>query len=169
MRPHPLTRALCAIALATALVHSPSWALQPGDTPQIQGQTLAGAPFNLATLRGKVVLVLFWSTDCAVCRDKMPELRANAQGWRGQPFELVTVSVDRRLQDAADYERLVTALVPNARHFPTLWAGDATYRDNIGRPAQLPAAWLLDKSGRLVAHYTGRIPAQAWDTIADLL
>ena len=173
MRPHslkhPMTRALCAIGLALSLAHSPTWALQPGETPVMQGKTLAGAPFNLAALRGKVVLVLFWSTDCAVCRDKMPELRANAQGWRGQPFELVTVSVDRHMKDAADYERLLSVMVPGSQRFPGLWAGDPAYRDTLGRPAQLPAAYLLDKSGKLVEHYTGRIPAQAWDKIADLL
>ncbi len=95
-----MQRALCAIGLALGMAHAPAWALQPGDVPVLQGKTLAGAPFSLAALRGKVVLVLFWSTDCAVCRDKMPELRANAQGWRGKPFELVTISVDRRMQDA---------------------------------------------------------------------
>ena len=29
----------------------------------------------------------------------MAELRANAQGWRGKPFELVLVSEDRRRDD----------------------------------------------------------------------
>lgn len=169
------TRALCAagLALGLGLAQAPAWALQPGDLPQIQGKTLTGAPFNLAALRGKVVLVLFWSTDCAVCRDKMPELRANAQGWRSKPFELVTVSLDRRLQDVTDYEKLVTAMVPASQRFPALWSGDPAYKDSAPRPAHspthLPAAWLLDKSGKLVEQYTGRIPAEAWDRIADLL
>lgn len=163
------TRALSAISLALGLAQAPAWALEPGETPVIQGRTLAGAPFNLSALRGKVVLVLFWSTDCAVCRDKMPELRANAQGWRGKPFELVTISVDRRLQDAADYEKLVSAMVPPSQRFPALWSGDTAYRISAPHTAHLPAAWLLDKSGKLVAQYTGRIPAEAWDKIADLL
>lgn len=164
-----MQRALCAIGLALGMAHAPAWALQPGDVPVLQGKTLAGAPFSLAALRGKVVLVLFWSTDCAVCRDKMPELRANAQGWRGKPFELVTISVDRRMQDAVDYEKLVTAMVPSSQRFPALWSGDPAYRISTPHAAHLPVAWLLDKSGKLVEHYTGRIPAEAWDKIADLL
>ena len=28
---------------------------------------------------------------------------------------------------------------------------------------------ILDKTGKIVARYTGRIPAEAWDKIADLL
>lgn len=169
MHPSPLTRTLLALGLALSLAPLPALALQPGDTAAIQGKTLTGAPFDLAALRGKVVLVLFWSTDCAVCRDKMPELRANAQGWQGKPFELVSISFDRREQDALDYEKLVAAMVPIHQRFAVLWSGDPAYKGNAGRPAQLPSAWLLDKSGKLVETYTGRIPADAWDKIADLL
>ena len=164
-----LKHSLSAIGLILGLSQGPVWALQPGETAVIQGRTLAGAAFDLASLKGKVVLVLFWSTDCAVCRDKMPEMRANAQGWQGKPFELVSVSFDRRLQDAVDYDRLVTAMVPASQRFAALWSGDPIYKGNATRPAQLPTAWLLDKSGKLVEIYNGRIPSEAWDKIADLL
>ena len=48
-------------------------------------------------------------------------------------------------------------------------AGNPAYKGNAVRPAQLPTAWLLDKSGKLVETWTGRMPAEAWDKIADLL
>ena len=169
MQPTFITRTLSALGLALCLASLPALALQPGETAVIQGKTLAGDAFDLASLRGKVVLVLFWSTDCAVCRDKMPELRANALGWRGKPFEMVNISFDRREQDAQDYEKLVTTLVPANQRFPSLWSGNPAYKGNAVRPAQLPTAWLLDKSGKLVETYTGRMPAEAWDRIADLL
>ncbi len=169
MHPSLITRTLLSLGLALALAPLPALALQAGETPVIQGRTLTGAPFDLAALRGKVVLVLFWSTDCAVCRDKMPELRANAQGWQGKPFELVSISFDRREQDALDYEKLVATMVPANQRFAALWSGNPAYKGNAVRPAQLPTAWLLDKSGKLVETYTGRIPAEAWDRIADLL
>lgn len=135
----------------------------------IEGKTIDGAPFKLSSLKGKVVLVMFWSTDCAVCRDKMPELRTNYQGWNGKPFELVAVSLDRRAQDLMDYERIISSTVPLKQRFVQLWSGDGSYRDNIGKPVQLPAAFLLDKTGKVVARYVGRIPPEAWDQIADLL
>ena len=160
-----------ALALALALPQMSAWAQQPGEKiPTLQGRTLAGQPFSLAELRGKVALVVFWSTDCAVCHDKMHELRANAQGWRGKPFELITVSMDRKLQDTADYERLVLATVVNKNErLLSLWAGDAAYQSSLARPAHLPAAYLIDKAGKLVEQYNGRIPPEAWDRIADLL
>jgi len=160
------------LALAGALV-SPLAMAQPaspgGPRPELRGSTLDGKAFDLQSLRGKVVMVVFWSTDCAVCRDKMPELRANVKGWAGQPFELVGVSTDRLRGNAVTYTQLVNATVPVSQRFTTLWTGEPQYRDSFGAPGQLPAAFLLDKAGQLVEQYHGRIPPEAWDRIADLL
>lgn len=137
--------------------------------PAIEGKTVEGKPFKLSSLNGKVVLVLYWSTNCAVCRDKMPELRTNYEGWAGKPFELVAVSTDTRMQDLVDYESIISRTVPTKQRFVQLWAGDSSYKDNLGKHAQLPAGYLIDKSGKIVERYVGRIPAEAWDRIADLL
>ena len=137
--------------------------------PQIEGKTVEGKPFGLPSLKGKVVLVLYWSTGCAVCRDKMPELRTNYEGWAGKPFELVAVNTDARMKDMLDYENIISRTVPTRQRFVQLWAGDSSYRDNLGQHAQLPAGYLIDKSGKIVERYVGRIPPEAWDRIADLL
>lgn len=137
--------------------------------PLIEGKTVDGKLFSLPSLKGKVVLVLYWSTNCAVCRDKMPELRTNYEGWAGKPFELVAVNTDARIKDMRDYENIIARTVPTRQRFVQLWAGDNSYRDNLGRHAQLPAGYLIDKSGKIVERYAGRIPPEAWDRIADLL
>ena len=166
---------LAAAAVASAAAQSPATPAEAASAsavpqmPQITGKTMDGTPFKLAALKGKVVLVMFWSTGCAVCRDKMPELRSNYEGWAGKPFELVAVSVDTRLQDVRDYERIISASVPLKQRFVQLWAGDANYQDNLGKHAALPATYLIDKSGKVVARYVGRIPAETWDKISDLL
>jgi peroxiredoxin len=167
-----------ALVCAAALGTSPAMAqpaagskavTAPVTTPSIEGKTIEGKPFALSSLKGKVVLVMYWSTGCAVCRDKMPELRTNYSGWAGKPFELVAISTDARMQDVTDYEQIITRTVPLKQRFVQLWTGDATYRDNLGKHVQLPAAYLVDKSGKIVERYVGRIPAEAWDRIADLL
>ena len=137
--------------------------------PAVEGSTIEGKPFRLTALKGKVVLVMFWSTGCAVCRDKMPELRQNYEGWAGKPFEMVLVSTDRRMKDVEDYEAIINRTVPVKQRFPQLWAGDPGYKDGFGKPAQLPASFLIDKNGKIVEKYQGRIPAEAWDKIAELL
>ncbi|MBW8721680.1 MAG: TlpA family protein disulfide reductase [Polaromonas sp.] len=158
------------VSMASAFAQTPAAsAAAPVTTPQIEGKTIDGASFKLSSLKGKVVLVMFWSTGCAVCRDKMPELRNNYEGWAGKPFELVAVNTDTRMQDFMDYERIISRTVPLKQRFVQLWTGDGSYKDNVGKPVQLPAAFLVDKNGKVVERYVGRIPPEAWDRIADLL
>ena len=179
---HPLSRAFfatIAIAVGVANLQTPAHAqkapagLPSPVTPVITGNTLEKKPFELESLKGKVTLVMFWSTDCAVCRDKMPELRENARGWADKPFELVLVSVDRVMEDVAGYNAIINKTVPLKQRFTQLWSGDAGYKDNLGLSqlsrAQLPVTLLIDKKGKLIERYNGRIPADVWDTISDLL
>jgi cytochrome oxidase Cu insertion factor (SCO1/SenC/PrrC family) len=140
---------------------------------QLAGKTLENKNFELSSLKGKVSLVIFWSTNCPVCRDQMPELRENIKGWADKPFELVLVSVDKNMSDVDDYFKYLNQIVPTQQRFTQLWAGSASYKDNIGAKQiqlkQLPSTYLIDKNGKVVAIYNGRIPAQAWDDIAELL
>lgn len=139
----------------------------------LEGVTLDKKPFQLSALKGKVSLVMFWSTDCPVCRDQMPELRENIKGWSDKPFELVLVSIDKNMKDVEDYFNFLNQIVPTKQRFTQLWAGSANYKDNIGarqmQLKQLPSTYLIDKNGKVVAIFNGRIPAQAWDDIAELL
>lgn len=146
---------------------SPAWSAEPALS--VRGTTFQGQAFDLATLRGKVVLVMYWSTDCAVCRDKMQELRLNYEGWKSQPFELVLISTDRRMQDVEAYEKLIAQMVPARQQFVQLWSRAPGYSDNVGPTGRLPLSLLIDKQGRTVERYSGRIPPEAWDRIADLL
>ncbi len=143
------------------------------ETLQLEGKTLGGKDFQLSSLKGKVTLVMFWSTNCPVCRDQMPELRENIKGWADKPFELVLVSVDKNMKDVESYFNYLNQIVPTKQRFTQVWAGSANYKDNIeaNRIAlkQLPASYLIDKNGKVVLIYNGRIPAQAWDEIAELL
>ncbi|MFM7331113.1 MAG: peroxiredoxin family protein [Brachymonas sp.] len=144
---------------------------------QITGKTLDGQPFDLAKHKGKVVLVMFWATDCAVCRDKMHELRDNAKGWQGKPFTTVLISADRRMSDVDSYNAIINASVPAKERLTQLWANDASYRDSLGTAEMmrsrtsttLPLTLVLDKKGDVVKRYQGRIPAEVWDDIAELI
>jgi thiol-disulfide isomerase/thioredoxin len=143
------------------------------ETLQLEGKTLTNKDFQLPSLKGKVTLVMFWSTNCPVCRDQMPELRENVKGWADKPFELVLVSVDKNMKDVEDYFNYLNQIIPTKQRFIQLWAGSAGYKDNIEAKKiplkQLPSSYLIDKNGKVVAVYNGRIPAQAWDDIAELL
>ena len=156
-----------SVLFAATLLLAPAYAQT--SAPQVEGRTMEGKPFQLAALKGRVVLLMFWSTDCAVCRDKMPELRQNYEGWKDKPFEMVLVSTDKKMKDLEDYEKIIARTVPKNQRFVQLWTGEPGYKDNLGKPTQLPSTFLIDKSGKVVERYQGRIPADAWDRMAELL
>jgi thiol-disulfide isomerase/thioredoxin len=172
---------LCAAVLLSLILNINLAAAQTKaaqDAPkvealQLEGKTLANKDFQLSSLKGKVTLVMFWSTNCPVCRDQMPELRENIKGWADKPFELVLVSVDKNMKDVEDYFNYLNQIVPTKQRFTQVWAGSANYKDNISAKQmalkQLPVSYLIDKNGKVVSVYNGRIPAQAWDEIAELL
>jgi peroxiredoxin len=137
---------------------------------QLQGTQLDGQAFSVAQLRGKVVMVFYWSTACSVCLSKMPELRANALGWKGKPFELVLVSVDKSRADTLAYQLALNTTGAADAKTPSLWVGDPGFMDTLGgKSVKPPLSLVLDTKGKVVARYEGRIAPEAWNAIADLI
>jgi thiol-disulfide isomerase/thioredoxin len=139
------------------------------DVASLVGTTLEGQPYDLRADARKVVLVFFWRTDCAVCRDKMPELRLNYAAWRAKGFQLVAVNTDKSLAAVRDYQAILDRTVPAEQRFPSLWRGDSAHRDSFGPIARTPTSFVLDRKHGVVREIGGRIPAGLWDDIAELV
>jgi thiol-disulfide isomerase/thioredoxin len=56
--------------------------------------TLDGQHISLDELQGKVVLIDFWATGCAPCREALPHVKEIAKKFAGQPLIVLSVSVD---------------------------------------------------------------------------
>lgn len=141
----------------------------PQRVHSLAGKTLDGRAYDLRQDQGKALLVFFWSTDCPVCRDKMPELRANYEAWRDKGFQLVAVSLDHDLAELRSYDGVVNRMVPPAQKFPLLWRGDAGHRDSFGPIVRTPTSFILDRAGREVKQVRGRIDPALWDDMAELV
>lgn len=138
---------------------------QPTPAPlQIEASNPQGERFRTEDLRGKVAVVFYWSTSCAVCRDKLPEMRANLKGWKDKPFALITVNVDRRKDDWLAYERAMNITQTGGKNLAVLHQ-DA----KVAAPTKLPVTLLVDAKGQVLARYEGRLAPEVWDSVADLL
>jgi thiol-disulfide isomerase/thioredoxin len=142
-----------------------------GKLVSIHGPTTKKQPFNLAQLQGKVVMLFFWSTDCAVCLDKLPELRRNLTGWRGKDFAIIAVNQDRHQQDLLAYEKVLKHAVPdNAeldKQMKIIWRKDPAYKDNLGVfPMRASTTVVLGRDGKVITTVQGRISNDVWDDIA---
>lgn len=112
--------------------------------PAFTTRTLDGKTITLTSLRGKVVLLDFWATWCAPCISETPNLKAAAERFKGQPFEILAVSLDDLRSDLAD-------MVKGA-NLPGLQTWDGAQWDDhpirrLYNVQSVPTWYLLDKQG----------------------
>ena len=62
--------------------------------PAFAVTTTDGKRLSMDDLQGKVVLIDFWATWCAPCREALPRIRDIARKFQGQPLVVLSVSVD---------------------------------------------------------------------------
>jgi peroxiredoxin len=71
--------------------------------PPFAVTTTDGQRVSLDDLKGKVVLIDFWATWCAPCREALPHVRDIAKKFQGQPLVVLSVSVDTDEQKWKDF------------------------------------------------------------------
>jgi cytochrome c biogenesis protein CcmG/thiol:disulfide interchange protein DsbE len=134
------------LALLVGLLASPGVA---HTTPQMDElapslvlSTLDGSTFDLAKLRGKVVMVNYWATWCAPCRKEMPKLDAFYKKYQPQGLEIVGISIDfeRDLEKARKVAHTVAYPMALAK---------AISDDGFGIPKGVPITWIIDTDGKV--------------------
>ena len=154
---------LTAVALFVALA-------APASVAQSPSPTLAVGTQSPQAVSGKVTLVFYWATTCPVCRDSLPELRANQQGWSKKPFALVSVNVDKNRSDWVSYESIMKATQAAKASPPAAAApGWISQFQDTAPVGKLPITLLVNTSGKIIARYEGRLAPEVWDVVAELL
>lgn len=69
------------------------------EAPEIAGVDREDNPIRLSDLRGKYVLVDFWSSGCVWCRKETPNLQKAYQAFKHKGFTILGVSSDYRKED----------------------------------------------------------------------
>ena len=123
----------------------------PRLAPELALADLEGRPLTWESLAGRVVLVDFWATWCAPCRKSMPELQALHARFAGRGFTVVGVSIDEA-KDARKVKKFVAA---KGITYPVALDGAQASAWERFRVKAVPAAFLVDRDGRIVAQWTG--------------
>ncbi len=122
--------------------------------PALAGRTLAGASYDLAAQRGKVVVINVWGTYCGPCRTETPVLARAAADLA--PRGVTFVGIDTRDDDSQARAFVARYRVP----YPSLIDGDG---DLVVRfngtvpPSAVPSTLVLDRQGRIAARAIGAV------------
>jgi peroxiredoxin len=65
----------------------------PGKTKTLILNDLSGKPVSLDSLKGKVVLLVFFATWCPSCQDEIPQVETIYRKYRSKNFEAVGINL----------------------------------------------------------------------------
>jgi thiol-disulfide isomerase/thioredoxin len=105
-----------------------------------------GRTVQFSDVLGKVVLLNFWASWCAPCRDEMPGFQNVFLTYRDKGFRVIAVAM-------SDPEPL-----PMVKElglvFPVTWPNEQINRD-YGNVTHLPVSFLISKDGRIIKKVIG--------------
>ena len=119
-----------------------------GELDSLPLTTMAGAPYDRVSLKGKVVIADFWATWCVPCRKEIPEFNALTQKLAAKGIALIGIDMD---------EEGATAVPPFLKDFPMKYPvilGAQSINESLPI-TQLPTTVIYDKSGKVAARFEG--------------
>ena len=138
-----LLLALCGLMLGAFAAHGGE--LKPwtgGATPSLSLKDPTGKAHDLAAYRDKVVLVNFWATWCAPCREELPSMQALRERLAGGGFEVLTVNL-------MESEEKITAFLESERiDLPVLMDRDGA-AGKRWKVRMLPISFVIDRRGAI--------------------
>lgn len=164
-----------------------TWLLSPVSAPDVSLPDLNGAVHTLSMLRGKPVLLNFWSLESPASQEVLRSLEHFHQRWFNDGLQLLTVNVDdpqpvlandarngassKTENDApTDVRKFVREL---GISFPILLGSEDTaaiynllyrYLFDRHRDLSLPSAFLINPEGEMVKVYQGAINPEHIDS-----
>jgi peroxiredoxin len=103
----------------------------------------AGGDLSLASLRGKAVVLNFWASYCAPCKEELPLLEENWREHRARGLVVLGIDVEDAAADGRRFARNASVTYPLVHDR----RGTVLDRYNV---AYLPQTFFVDRRGRLV-------------------
>lgn len=153
---------------------TPLCAMQPNYAgidrlaPDFDLPAIDGSRTRLSDLRGKVVILNFWTKTCRPCLEEMDELANLGAVLRGRKdIVLVTVSTDESVEDA---RATLTSVLGKDAPFAVLLDPDAEVVSGKYGTKLFPETWFIDPQGVIRARVDGaRNQGQlSWDAAITL-
>ena len=119
--------------------------------PNLALKDLAGHSQKLSELRGKIVVLSFWATWCAPCREELLRLSKLNEEFASKNVRFIAVSID----EAKDRAKIEPYLAKQDIHLDVWVGGDADLLTRFGMEEIVPATLILDEQGQVITRIMG--------------
>lgn len=140
---------IALMVLLAALIFSLS---QKPQSPDVTLTTLQGEKIAMQSLKGKVVLVNFWATDCPGCIKEMPDLINTYNQYKAKGFEVIAV--------AMPYDppaQVLNYSTQKSLPFPVMHDGLSEMVQAFGGVNLTPTTFVYDKQGNRLQRIIGEL------------
>ncbi len=117
-----------------------------GKAVALRGASVTGQQIDIASLKGKTVIVHYWATWCEPCKDDMKTLKALQEKYKAKGLTLIGVALDN------DKSSVTQFLRTNNLPWPHLFEEgglDSRLANEMG-VLTLPTMFLVDAQGKVV-------------------
>ncbi len=114
-----------------------------GNAPEFTLTTFDGEPFSLAEHRGNIVILNFWGSWCAPCREEAPDLERIHQRYHDRGVVLLGVTyAESSQQDSLDFIEEFGLTYTNA-------PDERTHVADRYRIRGVPETFVIDRDGQI--------------------
>ena len=123
--------------------------------PALRVESLSGKKIEVASYRGRVLLLDVWASWCGPCKQELPMLDAMARRLKSQGVEVLAVSVDQERANVDKFLKGHGKWALTIAHDP---AGAIAERL---QPDKMPTSYVIDRAGIVRYVNAGFVPDDA--------
>ncbi|MFD8307262.1 TlpA family protein disulfide reductase [Streptomyces sp. NPDC059690] len=134
--------------------------------PDLSGKTIDGNALDVASFKGKVVVLNLWGSWCAPCRAEAPNLEKVYQDLKAKDVQFVGINTrDAQVANARAFEKQYGVSFPSL-YDPT---GKLMLRFKKGtlNPQAIPSTLVLDRQGKIAARSLAALSEDKLRTMID--
>jgi thiol-disulfide isomerase/thioredoxin len=123
--------------------------------PTIHVESLSGKKIDVASYRGRVLLLDVWASWCGPCKQELPMLDAMARRLKSQGVEVLAVSVDQERANVDKFLKGHGKWALTIAHDP-----GGAIAERL-QPDKMPTSYVIDRSGIVRYVNAGFVPDDA--------
>ena len=123
------------------------------DAPDFTVTTMSGAEIELLKLRGKVVVLNFWSTTCKPCIEEMPALNELVRFYQGKDVVFLSLAPEKA-------ETLEKFFIKFPFNYTPVADAEKVKSEIFKLQAIVPYSVIIDKGGKIKKMWFGTFPGR---------